>query len=272
MRETGAMAVVERERWRSLPSDESGKRRLLSERVARQIERLVVEERLQPGDRLPAGRELTGRYGVSRTVVRDALAVLEQRGLVETRPGSGVFVRDGGSEAVAGVLGQMLRQDAISLSELMETRTLLEVHNAATAAEAAASADLAELARALGEMAAAHGPHAFVEADVVFHEAIAQAAGNRVLAAFLRSLRPLLLQGMMIGTSLDGAREAALREHTAIFDAIRNGQAATARRAMREHLQRSYDEWAQAGHVDRATLRFDEEDRPVAVAARAPAS
>jgi GntR family transcriptional repressor for pyruvate dehydrogenase complex len=260
MRETGATAVLERERWRSLPSDEAGKRRLLSERVARQIERLVVDERLQPGDRLPAGRELTGRYGVSRTVVRDALAVLAQRGLVETRPGSGVFVRDGGSEAVAGVLGQMLRQDAISLTELMETRTLLEVHNAATAAEASATADLAAIAAALAAMDVARGARAFVEADVVFHEAVAQAAGNRVLAAFLRSLRVLLLQGMMIGASLDGARDAALREHTAIFDAIRTGQVATARRVMRAHLQRSYDEWVQAGHVERATLRFGEDD------------
>ena len=99
-----------------------GRRSLLGERVAHAIERFVVTHDLQPGDRLPSGRKLTEQYGVSRTVVRDAIAILEQRGLVETRAGSGVFVRDGGSEAVADVLGQMLRRNAISMPELMETR------------------------------------------------------------------------------------------------------------------------------------------------------
>ena len=232
-----------------------GRRGPLGERVARAIERFVVERDLKPGDRLPSGRELTERYGVSRTVVRDAIAILEQRGLVVTRAGSGVFVRDGGSEAVADVLGQMLRRNAISMPELMETRQLLEVHNASLAARRAAPAGIAAMREAIDRMTMAAGPLRFVEADVAFHEALAEAAGNRVLASLLRSLRPLLLQGMLVGTALDGAREAAIEEHAAILAAIERGDGRTARGIMEGHLRRGFDEWIQAGLIDPATSR-----------------
>jgi GntR family transcriptional repressor for pyruvate dehydrogenase complex len=234
-------------------SFDGGRRGPLGERVARAIERFVVAHDLKPGDRLPSGRELTERYGVSRTVVRDAIAILEQRGLVETRAGSGVFVRDGGSEAVADVLGQMLRRNAISMPELMETRQLLEVHNASLAARRVSPAGIAAMRDAIARMTVAVGPIRFVEADVAFHEALAEAAGNRVLASLLRSLRPLLLQGMLVGTALDGAREAAIEEHTAILGAIARGDGKTARGIMEGHLRRGFDEWIQAGFIDPAT-------------------
>lgn len=235
----------------SLPSAslDGGRRALLGERVAHAIEGFIVEHDLQPGDRLPSGRELTGRYGVSRTVVRDAIAILERRGLVETRAGSGVYVRDGGSEAVADVLGQMLRRNAISMPELMETRQLLEVHNAMLAARRASPARIAAMREMIARMQSASGPWPFVEADVAFHEALAEAAGNRVLAALLRSLRPLLLHGMLIGTAVDGAREAAIDEHLAIVAAIDRQDGPTARAIMEGHLRRGYDEWIQAGFV-----------------------
>jgi GntR family transcriptional repressor for pyruvate dehydrogenase complex len=109
---------------------------------------------------------------------------------------------------------------------------------------------LALLARAIEGMRDAQGPYAFVEADVEFHEALALAGGNRVLAAFLRSLRPLLLKGMLIGTALAGARDVAVREHTAIYEAVRGQDTRAARRLMEAHLRRSYDEWAEAGYVN----------------------
>jgi GntR family transcriptional repressor for pyruvate dehydrogenase complex len=233
--------------WERLPGGDQGRRGLLSERVAWQIERLIVDQQKQPGDRLPSGNELAAGFGVSRTVIRDALAMLEQRGLVQSRPGSGVYVHDGSSAALADVLGQMLRQNAISVPELMGARQLLEVHNARTAAGLASEADLDTMARSIDEMRRAHGPMGFVDADVAFHEALAGAAGNRVLAAFLRSLRPVLFKGMLVGTSLDGAREAAVREHGALLEAVAARDPELAERLMSEHLSRSYHELVQAG-------------------------
>jgi GntR family transcriptional regulator, transcriptional repressor for pyruvate dehydrogenase complex len=222
---------------------EGPRRGLLGERVARQIERYIADNGLQPGDRLPAGRELTERFGVSRTVVRDAIAILDQRGLVESRPGSGVYVRDGGSEAVSDVLGQMLRRDAISLPELMEARELLEIRNAPLAAERATDDDLARMAAAIEAMTPGATALRFVEADVAFHEAVAAAAGNRVLAAFLQSLRPLLLRGMIAGPERLSVRETSLAEHRAILDAVRGRDPEAARERMRTHLRSSYQAW-----------------------------
>jgi DNA-binding FadR family transcriptional regulator len=158
-------------------------------------------------------------------------------------------VRDGGSEAVADVLGQMLRRNAISMPELMETRQLLEVHNAALAARRASSASIAAMEAAIERMTTASGPWAFVEADVAFHVALAGAAGNRVLAALLGSLRPLLLQGMLIGTAVDGAREAAISEHAAILAAIERQDGQMARSIMEGHLRRGFEEWVEAGFI-----------------------
>ena len=243
----------------ALAADLADHRGSLSDRVAHQVEQLIVGENLRPGDRLPSERELTSRYGVSRTVVRDAIAALEQRGLVTARPGSGIFVCDRSSAAVADVLGVMLRRHSISLPELMETRKLLEVYHAAMAARRAAPAPLVAAGEAIERMRAARGPLEFVEADVAFHEMLGQAAGNRVLAAFLSSLRPLLFDGMLIGTVVEGAREAAIREHAAILAAVEAHDAEAARRLMHDHLRRSYTEWAQAGYIEAASSLFDEE-------------
>lgn len=245
----------------TLPNLGQARPLLLSGRVATAIERAILDEGLQPGDRLPSGRELTERFGVSRTVVRDALAVLEQRGLVETRPGSGVFVRDGGSEAVSGVLGQMLRRSVISLPELMEARQLLEVHNAVAAARHATAGDLERMETAIAMMAEAVGPQGFVDADVAFHEALAEAAGNRVLTALVGSLRPLLVHGRLIGTALDGAREVAIGDHRAVLAAVRGGDREGASGVMSEHLRHSYDEWARAGYLDLTRTSFAVDDR-----------
>ncbi len=222
---------------------------LLSSWLAQQIEHLVVERGLNPGDRLPSERELASSFGVSRSVVRDAVGALEQRGLVRARTGSGIYVSDGGKAAVADVLGHMLRREVISLPELMETRRLVEIHNAGMAAQRAAPEAVEALADALERQRRSSGPLELVETDVAFHEILSQAAGNTVLAMLLSSLRPLLMEGMFLGTVLEGSREAAIREHHAILDAVRARDADAARGHMSDHLIRSYREWEEAGYL-----------------------
>ena len=88
-----------------------------------------------------------------------------------------------------------------------------------------------------------------METDVAFHEILSQAAGNKVLAMLLSSLRPHLMEGMLLGTVLEGSREAAIREHAAIYEAVRAHDGEAARGFMSEHLRRSYREWAEAGYL-----------------------
>ncbi len=225
----------------------------LSVWLADQIVELIVAEELKPGSRLPSERELAVRYGVSRTVVRDATAGLEQRGVVAARPGSGTFVRDGSRAAMGDVLDSMLRQDNTSLIELLEARHLIEVHNAANAARRAPAESLAEMAAAIERMRASRGPLELAEADADFHAAVASAGGNRVLAAVLGGLRHMLVEGMVIGLRAPGARESAIREHMAILDAARSQDHVLARQRMTKHLDDSYDEWTRAGFLPRTS-------------------
>jgi DNA-binding FadR family transcriptional regulator len=140
----------------------------------------------------------------------------------------------------------MLRLDAISFDELAEVRHLLEVHSAIAAATRATPHHIAALEAAIANMEHARSAMPFVEADVAFHEELGRAAGNRVLIAFLESLRPLLLQGMLAGTRLPGARDVAVSEHTAILGAIRDHDESAVRELMEAHLERSSQEWREA--------------------------
>lgn len=222
---------------------------LLSVHLAHQLQEFIADNSLKPGERLPSERELSARYGVSRTVVRDALAGLEQRGVVVSRTGSGTYVRDGSGVAVSDVLSSMLRRDNTSLVELLDTRRLIEVDNAERAAHHAAAEHIAEMSEAIERMRASHGPLELAEADAAFHGAVSKAGGNRVLTTILGGLREMLVEGMVIGTAAPGAREAALREHAAILDAVKKGNKALARKRMTEHLAGSYREWVKAGFI-----------------------
>lgn len=222
---------------------------LLSDRVAKQIERVIIDEGLKPGAKLGAGRELSERFGVSRTVIRDALAALQQQGLIEQRPGVGVFVRDGSGSAVASLFGQMLRLDAISLQELVDARLLIEVHIAELAATYAKDVDIARLHQLVDTMESARNGRRFIEADVEFHVALANAAGNRVLAAVLQGLHPVLIDAMTIGLAIDEARPAAVIDHRNLIAFISTGDVANAGKAMASHLKRTRSELEQAGYL-----------------------
>lgn len=222
-------------------------RGLLSNQVAQQIELQIQREGLKPGDKLGTGRALAEQYGVSRTVIRDALAALQERGLIEQRPGVGVFLRDGSGDAVASLFGQMFRLDAISLPELVEARFLIEEHNAAAAARNSTPETVASLQKIIDEMRHARTGRRFIEADARFHEALAQAARNRVLEAVLNGLQPLLLDAMTLGLAIETATETAISDHQAIVDAIERHDAPAAHMAMRVHLLHGRRELELAG-------------------------
>jgi len=232
----------------------------LSDRLVQDLERLIADSGLRVGDRLPSERDLTRQYGVSRSVVRHAIATLEQRGLVRARPGSGIFVADRSPTALAQIIGGMLRRDTVSLEEVLEVRAVLEVQNASLAAKRRTASQLETMERHLQEMKDARGPTSFVDADVSFHEAVSAAAGNRVAMAMLTSLRPLLAEGMLVGTGVPGAKAAAVHDHTNILEAIRDQDRRKAARLMTSHLCQAFDEWVQAGYAEPSSAARPSED------------
>lgn len=219
-----------------------GPARNLTDEVTERIKREISAGRLAPGARLPTEQELVTAMGVSRTVVREAVAALRADGLVTTRQGSGAYV-------AADVSRVPFRIDPEGLSSIedvlavMQLRQAIEVEAAALAAERITPRRLAPISRALRaiESAIRKGEGA-VNEDFAFHLAIAEASGNPRFAELLEFLGRHVIprQSVRVASSSPAEQRRYLmriqREHGRIHEAIRNGDPGAARKAMRRHL------------------------------------
>lgn len=226
------------------------------------IDRLAAEitgGRLRPGARLPTEQEMMATFGVSRTVVREAVAALRAEGLVETRQGVGAFVaRDAQRRPF-----RIDPAETCSLADMlkvMELRTGVEVEAAGLAAERADAAARRRIKEALAALdAAVERGEAAIDEDFAFHQAIAAATGNPQFTRFLEFLGNFLIPRQSVRTGLRRADDLAryLRriqpEHRRIAEAIAAGDAAAARVAMRQHLMRSRRRYQGLTRTDETT-------------------
>jgi GntR family transcriptional regulator, transcriptional repressor for pyruvate dehydrogenase complex len=210
----------------------------------------ITSGKLAPGARLPTEQEMMASFGVSRTVIREAVSALRSEGLVLTRQGVGAFV-------AADVKGRPFRIDPDGLKSLheilriMELRMSVEIFAAGLAAERRSVGQLQRIAVALGKIdaAIARGETA-ISADFDFHRAIAKATGNPYFQNFLDYLGHYIIprQTLRIEQRDSGTQAAYLRkvqgEHHAIHDAIAGGDAPAARAAMRAHLESSIERYS----------------------------
>jgi GntR family transcriptional regulator, transcriptional repressor for pyruvate dehydrogenase complex len=219
--------------------------RNLSGEVVERIAGEIRSGRLEPGARLPTEQELMAAMGVSRTVVREAVAALRAEGLVTTRQGSGAFVAADASRVPFRIDPEGL-SSIEDVLEVMELRLAIEVEAAALAAERVTADGLGPIARALRAFEAAvdRGESAIAE-DFAFHRTIAAASGNPRFAEFLEFLGRHVIprQSVRVGLSSAGEQRRYLvriqKEHARIYAAIRDRHSAKARKAMRTHLTRS---------------------------------
>ncbi len=211
--------------------------------VAGQIEKLVLEGVLHPGDRLPGERDLAARLAVSRPVLRDALKSLETRGLIESRHGGGTYVAAIEGTLFAGPLVDLIAGSQKAGGDYLEFRREVEATAAAMAAERATEADRTILSRIFEAMALAHGEADFrreAALDVEFHQAIGEASHNIVMIHVLRACYRLLADGVFYNRSRlyghAGSRDALLAQHRALLEAILAGNGEAARTAARAHI------------------------------------
>jgi GntR family transcriptional regulator, transcriptional repressor for pyruvate dehydrogenase complex len=209
--------------------------------VTETLRREIIEGRLQPGDRLPTEAALGASAGVSRTVVREAVASLKAEGLVETRQGAGAFVLAAPKRLpAAGEIEAATVEDIVGVLEL---RLAVEVEVAALAASRRDEADLKALEGAMSEFAAQRRKGGdTIRSDLKFHRALAAATKNAYFASFLdylgefalprRHLPDRIRSGALAAEHLDLAE----REHRAICDAVRAKDSAMAAVTMRLHL------------------------------------
>ncbi|PLZ02580.1 FadR family transcriptional regulator [Burkholderia sp. WAC0059] len=212
----------------------------LGERVADRLLTKIRDERLTPGTRLPSEHAMAQHFGVSRTVMREAIALLKADGLLTTRKGSGAFVSKTGLPDAA--LGDPLTEQSVqSLLNLTEVRRGLESETAALAAVRRTPGQLAEIEHALlriEEVVSAGGDG--VEEDVQFHLRIAAATGNPYWVRFVE----MFAQQIRLAIKVTRANEARRMdfvhqvrdEHEKIFAAIVAGDAERARAAAGDHM------------------------------------
>lgn len=223
----------------------------LYERIVNQIERLIVAGNLKVGDQLPAERELAEQFAVSRTAVREAIKALREKGLVEIRLGRGTFVTNGASGAVRRSLG-LLMKDTNSFANLVEVREILEPEIAALAATRVTDENISAMTEAVETMETAlENAEIFVEADLDFHLALAEATQNPVIPTLVDSIVDLLREHRKRIGNVEGGLARGQYHHKKILEAVIQRDPLASRLAMQAHLlQVREDSSASAAKAD----------------------
>lgn len=213
-------------------------RRRVYELLAERLVAEISDRSLKPGDPLPTERELQQMYGVGRSSVREALRILESRGLI--RPsGRRVFLVADYGNALSLSLQFLLALEEGSLRDLFEVRKILEVEAAGLAAVRRSTEDLARMARAVDEMIAGlTSQERYIAADLQFHVAVAAATSNRMALIMMHAIRDLLHRALASIYHIPGSPQRSIAQHREIIEAIRAGLPEVARQRMREHLVR----------------------------------
>src|SRR5580700_437584 len=211
----------------------------LYEQIVQQIEESVLNGSLKPGDQLPAERDLAQRLGVSRTAVREAVKALREKGLVEAYSGRGTFITDGTSQAARQSFDLMVKIGQQEGSpHLAELRLILEPGIAALAAVRAKEEDLAAMREAVVVMDGTQkDPQAFIEADLDFHLALAEAVANPLILSLIDSIVGLLREQRMKIFSIEGGPQRGQLHHKRIMEAMERRDPEMARAAMAAHLE-----------------------------------
>tara|TARA_R110000850_G_scaffold20021_2_gene59920 strand:+ start:115 stop:873 length:759 start_codon:yes stop_codon:yes gene_type:complete len=239
----------------------------LSRAVVRQVEELILRGILQPGRRLPPERELAERLGVSRPSLRDAIAQLQEVGLLTSKPGAGVYVADVLGSAFSPALIALFARHEEATMDYLSFRRDMEGLAAERAARLASDTDLAVITAVFTKMEAAHKPDEEAALDAQFHMSIIEASHNVVMLHMMRSMYDLLRGGVFYNRQImfrqQTKRADLLNQHRAIHDALIARDAAGARAAVEVHL--SYverallDQQRAERHEDVARQRLDQE-------------
>ncbi|WP_316976254.1 FadR/GntR family transcriptional regulator [Shumkonia mesophila] len=219
------------------------RRKALPEEIAQVLEREIADGTMQRGERLPTEAELSVQFGVSRNVLREAIARLKRDGLIQTRQGLGAFVTEN-PPSLAYRIGTENLSAQDDLRYVFELRAEVETGAAALAAERRSEAQLARIRETVNEMAEAvsHGADG-VAADAAFHRAIAESSNNPYYRDFMIFLAVSVTQSIAVArrhsARFDEWTPKVQREHEHIYEAIAGRDAEAARKAVRTHLTRA---------------------------------
>jgi GntR family transcriptional repressor for pyruvate dehydrogenase complex len=235
----------------------------LSTAVTRQIEKLILQGILRPGERLPAERDLAEKLGVSRPSLREAVAELQDKGLLSARAGAGIYVADVLGSAFSDALIRLFAEHDEAVFDYIGFRRDLEGLAACRAARLASDTDLQVIQTVMDKMEAAHkksNPADEARLDAEFHMAIIEASHNVIMLHMMRSMFQLLREGVFYNRQVmfkqRTTRGALLDQHRAINAAIQARDPEAARAAVNDHLN----------YVEKALADQQKADRNEAIA------
>ena len=215
----------------------------LSQSVQKQIELLILKGILRPGERLPSERELSERLGVSRPSLREAVGEMQERGLLVSRAGAGIFVADVLGSAFSPALIKLFGDHDEAVFDYIAFRRDMEGLAAERAARLASDIDLQVIDTVFAKMEAAHpkrNPTDEARLDADFHMAIIEASHNVVMLHMMRSMFELLREGVFYNRQImfkqRTTRGALLDQHRAINTALQARDPAAARAAVEAHM------------------------------------
>jgi len=220
------------------------KNKRTTEIILEQIKSLIIDGQLVPGDKFLTESELTERFQVSRTSVREALAALSLTGILEIRQGEGIFVKSASPNSVIEPLSFILLLEKNQLQNILEVRKALEVEAAGLAAERRDEEDLAHL-KSIVEQMEEDLPEAkrSEQLDLDFHLALARASKNPLLNRLMNTVQEIMGQTLQVTRALwmaatAGTTHRLFEEHCDIYGAIKSQDSEKARKLTYEHLQK----------------------------------
>jgi GntR family transcriptional repressor for pyruvate dehydrogenase complex len=217
----------------------------LSDKVTEAIIETIASNRLKPGDLLPPERELGIQFGVSRTVIREAVHALAAKGLLEVRSGSGVRIVAVDEKTVRESMRHFVRGSSLEYGKVDEVRRVLEVAAAALAAERASDGDIAAMDETIVALEnECHDLEKSVQHDLAFHRAIATATHNELFLVLHDSMGEMLIEVRRRNLSKGrDERRLVVGMHRRIRDGIADHDPEAAQQAMRDHLGHVVATW-----------------------------
>ena len=213
-------------------------RRKVYELVAQRLVDDIAARRLKPGEPLPAERQLTETLSVGRSSIREALRMLESRGLIAS-VGHGTFVVAEYGNPLNASLALLMEMGDGDLRQLFEVRKVLEVEMAGLAAARRSHEDVERMQRAIEAMdEGLASAERYIAGDLEFHQSVVAATGNRIARSMMHAIRDVMRRALLSIYRIPGSPERSMQEHRQILEAVVAGRPDEARARMREHLLR----------------------------------
>lgn len=213
------------------------KKESLCEMIADKLEYIIMNDSIQVEEKLPSEQSLAVSFKVSRPVIREALKILKERGLIQQKNGEGTFVSEPDPHLISSTIKRILKLKKIDFMSVYEVRLALETMSVHLATENATEDDFVELERIIQETDEnKHDIEKRTEMDLLFHKKISEISGNALLVLFIEVIADLLKPLINETLSLPNASQNGIDYHRNILNALKSRDPDKAEDVLRSHL------------------------------------